>query len=158
MYAHRFSLFLELGVDPGPSVDHLCYNTLCVRPDHLRGGTIAENNATRRYITAEHCAKGHERTAESTYVSPDGKSQSRLCQQEAWRKSSKKKHQAEKAAQTHTSEPRSKLSLELAREIRRLHAEEGLSQRDLAKRFGVSQPCIGGVLRGETWRDDAQGD
>lgn len=44
---------------------------------------------------------------------------------------------------------RSKLSPELAREIR--NAEE--SQRAIAKRYGISQATVGSIRRGLTWRD-----
>ena len=48
---------------------------------------------------------------------------------------------------------RAKLTEDDVREIRRLHAEGGSSQRFLAAKFGVSQPAIRKILKGETWKD-----
>lgn len=48
--AHRLmmELVLERPLLPDAEVDHLCYNTLCINPDHLREVTGAENRARRR--------------------------------------------------------------------------------------------------------------
>lgn len=43
--AHRWSYVSAFGkISDGLVVDHLCYNKICVNPDHLRTATIAENN------------------------------------------------------------------------------------------------------------------
>ena len=44
-----------------------------------------------------------------------------------------------------------KLDPDRVREIRRLRAT-GLSQQELADRFGVAQPVVSQLLRGKTWR------
>ena len=50
-YGHRYSLYLEIGeLPPRVDVDHLCKNTSCVRPDHLRLATRAENLANRSKV------------------------------------------------------------------------------------------------------------
>lgn len=48
--AHRLmmEIVLERALLPDAEVDHLCYNTLCINPDHLREATPAENKARRR--------------------------------------------------------------------------------------------------------------
>lgn len=44
MYAHRFSLEMHSGIDlDGLMVDHLCHQTDCVRPDHLRPANSSLN-------------------------------------------------------------------------------------------------------------------
>jgi DNA-binding transcriptional regulator YiaG len=48
---------------------------------------------------------------------------------------------------------RAKLDMGKAREIRRLHSEEGVSGRELAKRYGVEASTITQLLRGVTWRE-----
>lgn len=44
-----------------------------------------------------------------------------------------------------------KLTWEKVREIRRLRSEDGLSQQAIADMFGVTQPMIGFIVRGEVW-------
>lgn len=47
--AHRFSFELHHHPIPsGMTVDHTCFNTLCVNPGHLRLATVAENNRARQ--------------------------------------------------------------------------------------------------------------
>lgn len=45
----------------------------------------------------------------------------------------------------------SKLDDDKIRQIRKLHSE-GISQRVIAKKFGITQPNVGYITRGETWR------
>lgn len=49
--------------------------------------------------------------------------------------------------------PATKLSDEEVREIRRLAEESSLTHYDIADRFGVSQPHIGRIVRGERRKD-----
>lgn len=48
---------------------------------------------------------------------------------------------------------KAKLSFETAREIRSLYATGDYSQRQLASKYGVSQPSIGNIIRGKTWKE-----
>lgn len=48
-------------------------------------------------------------------------------------------------------QPRRKLDWGLAGEIRRLYATGGVSQRQLARDFGVSQRLVCGVVNGKSW-------
>lgn len=45
----------------------------------------------------------------------------------------------------------SKLTEEAIGQIRKRYGAGGVSQRAIAKDFGVSQRCIGNIVRGETW-------
>lgn len=48
--AHRWAWEHLVGPIPeGMFIDHLCYNTLCVNPDHLRVVTHRENMRTARF-------------------------------------------------------------------------------------------------------------
>lgn len=71
-FAHRVAYTLTRGPVPdGMQLDHLCRNTLCVRPEHLepvtarvnilRGQSFAPANAAKT-----HCPKGHEYTPANT--------------------------------------------------------------------------------------------
>ena len=60
IYAHRFSYQTFVGVIPqGLEIDHLCRNSLCVRPDHLEPVTHEENSRRARWTE---CANGHDLT------------------------------------------------------------------------------------------------
>ena len=45
---HRYSYFLAYSKWPSQTIDHLCREKLCVRPDHLEDVDIAENLARGR--------------------------------------------------------------------------------------------------------------
>lgn len=86
--AHRFAYEVLVGPIPvGLELDHLCRNPSCVCPDHLEAVDHATN--VRRGVAAAAvkraaeqrtvCRKGHERTAENTYHSPDGRRHCRRC-------------------------------------------------------------------------------
>jgi hypothetical protein len=45
LYAHRFSLMLKIGIlSPKLCALHSCDVRRCVKPEHLRAGTVTENN------------------------------------------------------------------------------------------------------------------
>ncbi len=59
--AHRVARQLVYGdVVSELTIDHLCLNTTCVRPDHLELVTVTENNRRRWLVTpATRCRQGH---------------------------------------------------------------------------------------------------
>jgi hypothetical protein len=72
--AHRYAY--ELWVAPIPAgmeIDHLCFNTGCVRPDHLEAVTPEENRRRKvaRKRARSHCNNGHEYAVVGRYG--DGK-------------------------------------------------------------------------------------
>jgi len=82
-YAHRLAYELYVGEIPEDlHIDHLCRNTLCVNPEHMEPTTRSIN--LKRQLPKTHCRKGHELTAENTYVNPmngskPGVRQCRIC-------------------------------------------------------------------------------
>lgn len=92
--AHRAAWTLLYGPIPdGRVVMHTCDNRACVRPDHLRLGTQAENmrdmhakGRTRRLSLKPTCGKGHG----SWYTPPTGPRQCRTCQAE-WQRANRAK-------------------------------------------------------------------
>jgi hypothetical protein len=75
--AHRVVYEMINGPVPvGLDLDHLCRNTVCVRPDHLEPVTRAENIRRgeagqvhkARMALLTHCKHGHEFTPANTYT------------------------------------------------------------------------------------------
>lgn len=93
--AHRVSFFLERGpLIPGKVLDHICRNTKCVNPTHLREVTNAENTFAGIGVTAMHsrktrCAKGHPYAGDNLYEDPRGHRYCRACKRE-WARTKRK--------------------------------------------------------------------
>lgn len=71
---------------PGMELDHLCKNRGCVRPSHLEEVTPTENKRRSSAYDAKraqtHCLRGHEFTAENTYIRKNGTRCCRECKRE----------------------------------------------------------------------------
>jgi len=82
--AHRAIYELLVGPIPeGLTLDHLCRNRLCVKPEHLEPVTNRENirrgiGPSAQAARATHCRKGHAYSEENTRRHRDG---SRVCKQ-----------------------------------------------------------------------------
>jgi len=87
--AHRYSYEIHVGAIPeGLTLDHLCRNPACVRPDHLEPVTLKENcrRGVRDLIphysgqaAKTHCPKGHPYNDENTYYNKKGHRTCRSC-------------------------------------------------------------------------------
>ena len=77
VYAHRFVYELVIrSIPKGLTIDHLCRNRSCVRPDHLEIVTIKENTLrgngpSGRESRQTHCLHGHPFIPENTYFRRD---------------------------------------------------------------------------------------
>jgi hypothetical protein len=78
--AHRYAYELLVGRIPdGLTIDHLCRNTSCVRPDHLEPVTGIENYR-RSKLARTHCKRGHPFDEQNTYLAKNGARQCRRCE------------------------------------------------------------------------------
>ena len=58
-YAHRVSYEMSVGEIPaGMQIDHLCHNTLCVNPFHLRAVTQKQNMENRKGAQSNSVRRG----------------------------------------------------------------------------------------------------
>lgn len=70
--AHRVSWILLRGhLFDHEHIDHLCGNTLCVRPDHLEPVSPSENRRRQRERLT-HCKYGHELSGGNLFVDSRG--------------------------------------------------------------------------------------
>lgn len=86
--AHRYMYELLRGPIPdGLTLDHLCRNTRCVRPDHLepvphRENVLRGEGFPARKAAQTHCVNGHPFDAANTHRKPDGRRDCRACHRE----------------------------------------------------------------------------
>ena len=94
--AHRYSYEMFRGPIPrGLQLDHLCKNTLCVRPDHLEAVTQYENNMrsdspASRHARTTHCPKGHPYD-EHGKINTKGSRECRICMRTSSREAMRRK-------------------------------------------------------------------
>lgn len=67
---HRAAYELLVGTIPRPlTIDHLCFNKVCVNTDHMEVVTRSENS--KRKLSAQtHCKSGHPLSGENLYLRP----------------------------------------------------------------------------------------
>lgn len=121
--AHRAAWVIAYGEIPeGLCVCHRCDNPPCVRLDHLFLGTVKEN-------TRDACEKGRMHYGDSHGL---------------------RKH-PERAArgERHGS---AKLTATDVADMRRLAAEGSVTQREIAKRFGVTFQTVSQIIARKAWK------
>lgn len=85
-YAHRYAWTMINGQIPhGLSLDHLCRNPSCVRPDHLEPVTHRTNvlrgiSPGAKCAARSHCNIGHELAGDNLYIRSDGSRRCRACE------------------------------------------------------------------------------
>lgn len=159
-YAHRVSWWVFRGEQPAETIDHyVCRNKLCVNPAHLEVVSLSENTKRARALDVpkEFCINGHPFDEENTWIATNPKYQKtkRQCRACA-RQRDHLRYEARKAKGDFGFSPGFNsgyvLSPDDVRELRRLHAEEGLSYRQLAERYSMSPANVSLVVRRKTYK------
>lgn len=120
--SHRIAFAVTRGSEATKLVLHHCDNPLCVRPDHLRDGTVKQNSedAKKRGRLATGDRNGTRKFPERLKRGADN-----------WQ---------------------SKLTDAQVIEIRTRYATCTIGQVALGKEFGVTHTLIGIIVRGEGWK------
>lgn len=141
--AHRLAYVLLVGPIPdGLHLDHLCRFKPCVNPAHLEPVTPAEN--VRRWAeTITHCPQGHEYAVVGRHHS-----QCRECKRQIDRR------RWGGIANTEKDRRRRLTDVQVA-EIRSLYAAGGITHKELAVRFGVSNQHISKLISGQRRMSEA---
>lgn len=153
--AHRLSYELHVGPIPeGLTVDHLCFNPPCVRPDHLRLLTNSENAKNQRDAYKTHCKRGHEYTPENTRIKTggNGKRDCKTCHRDRERLARRVREagRVRSGPLRGESHPCSVLTDEKVLEaVARRESGETISA--LAREYGVSRTALQGIFSGRTW-------
>lgn len=83
--AHRLAYeWSGQDIPEGLVIDHLCRNRICVNPSHMQPVTLVENVMRGESVWAvnarkTHCLRGHEFTAENTWISKRNERHCREC-------------------------------------------------------------------------------
>jgi hypothetical protein len=145
--AHRMALAVHQGIGvPGPEweIDHTCENKGCQNPAHLqwvayKGRINSVLHFERRFGDRTHCPNGHPWTEQNVYRIGTYKA-CKLC-----------RNKAACAAHKRAKPPRGPLlSDEQVAEVRRLHAEGRLTQRQIAARFGANKNIIWRIVNNKS--------
>ena len=67
--AHRAVWMEEVGEIPEDmTIHHICYNTACIKVEHLTLMSRSDNAADRTYTRKDTCKNGHPYTPENTWM------------------------------------------------------------------------------------------
>src|SRR3990167_3507275 len=75
--AHVVSFIINTGRRPVNIILHKCHNKRCVKFEHLKDGTVKENNSTN--LPRQLCYRGHLLSKENTLIQQNGQRKCKIC-------------------------------------------------------------------------------
>lgn len=142
---HRAAFEAKNGqVPPGQICRHTCDVSLCVNPDHIIAGTQADNVAD---MFARH--RSHQQN-DPTVGLRAADSANDTMRQEPQRRARGTRHGMHGVPQRGEQNGESKLTTDAVRSIRALGAQR-ISQRKIARQFGVTQGVVWRIIHRRAW-------
>lgn len=143
---HRLAFALFYGRDPWPLlVCHTCDTPLCCFGPHLFAGTAADNQADAQQKGRVSQGDAHWMRQHPEWITWRGENHPLRKHPERYANLAKRR------AHLGIAHGQAKLNDEAVREIRQLYATGDVTQRELARRYGISQGTIGKILLRKIW-------
>lgn len=150
---HRLAYTLCCGAisKDKPVIMHLCNNPPCCEPEHLKAGTLEENNQYAKLCGRLSSGDQHYSRTRPELLARGDRNGSRCHPERLARGKQHGAYTKPESRRTGEKHGNAKLTDTQVKEIR-ARCAAGETQRPIAREFGVKQPLISLIVRGEAWK------